>query len=248
MRSHFVQGSILSLALMAMPVMAQEDGMDAVQDAEVPAETAPSSLDSQPGDVAATAEKESGMAWMKDWHIGPAVSFSIPHPINYGIEVGYKKHMSFGFQTGDFDLDVSNVKIGMSNWDLRARWHPFQGSFFAGLAYGNQTLSIESDQSIEASGAKYKTTMALDVDTVYTTPHIGWIDATESGFLYGFEIGFQLANSSKAKDLKVTTEAGAPDVTGLDEYKKLKKDVEDAGETFGKKSLPHLGFKFGWMF
>lgn len=255
MRRHFVQGSLLAIALMAGPVLAQEEGGDEgtsanTEGAAAPeaAETAPSSLDPQPGDSTPSASPGSDSSWMKDWHVGPALSVSIPHPINYGIEVGFKKYASFGFQTGSYEADVGDVKAEISNWDLRARWHPFQGTFFAGVAYGTQTLGVEAKKKIDVAGGKTETTMAIDVDTVYTTPHIGWIGATESGFLFGFELGYQMANSSKAKNLKITTDAAAPNPAGTKEFTDLQKNVEDAAEMIGKKSLPHLGFKFGWMF
>jgi hypothetical protein len=180
--------------------------------------------------------------------IGPTVALGFPHPLTYGLDALWNDTVSGGFSIGNFETKAQDVEIGISNWDLRARWHPFGGSFFLGAAYGNQTIDAKLKKDIEVGTTKVSTSLKLKVETTYLTPHLGWFAVWDSGFTLGTEFGYQMALSSKTKDLDVTFEGGA-DPSGSDEFRKNADDIKKGAEQFGKVSIPYLTLlRLGWLF
>jgi hypothetical protein len=260
----------VAMLLAAPAVMAQEPTADAKPDTAVnqeatqenaqpadgtaaPAPAAPSASTTAQTPAAEPAS-DNGPGLFAPWRFGIYGAATIPHPVTYGVDVMYKRDFSGGVSLGGFDLTLGDVNVGMSHWDVRGRWHPFSGTFFLGLAYGNQSIDVEAKQDIDVtvSGVtqKVNTKINMGVDTTYTTPHIGWMGVWDAGFVLGFEVGYQVAMSSKAKELQMTTANAAANAAlpATEDYRKLKKDVEDGAEQIGKTSLPYMALlKIGWM-
>lgn len=188
--------------------------------------------------------------------IGPYVSVAIPHPLTFGIDGVYKELFSFGFSTSSFDSEIGSVEIGLSHWDIRARWHVFQGSFFIGAAFGQQSLTGKASDDISfgsgTSSQKIPTTVDIEIKTSYLTPHIGWLWIWDSGFNMGFELGLQLPSGNKTEfnsTFRGVDPAEEAAVKDSKDYKDLEKDVKDAGDLIGKTTLPHMTmFRIGWFF
>ncbi|MFW7380208.1 MAG: hypothetical protein ACOH5I_15450 [Oligoflexus sp.] len=188
--------------------------------------------------------------------IGPYVSLNVPHPLTYGIDGIYEDIFSFGFSTSSFNTESNTVKLELDHWDIRARWHVFQGSFFLGAAYGQQTLKGSSRDNVatnvNGSTVSVPTTVEIEVKTNYLTPHIGWLWIWDSGFHMGFELGVQLPSGNKTSfdtNFENVSAAEQSATKNSQEYKDLEKDVKDAGDLIGKATLPHLTMlRFGWFF
>lgn len=128
--------------------------------------------------------------------LSPTVSVGIPHLLNFGLDGRFLEDFGAGLGGGALDFEISRssgLSIGMSNIDLRGRWHPFHGTFLLGAILGRQSVSIATHQDFEISGQDVPTRIELDVNTYYLTPHLGWFYSASSGFTLGLEIGYQLA-------------------------------------------------------
>jgi hypothetical protein len=192
-----------------------------------------------------------------DFRIGPTVSLAFPHLGNASVEVMYKDSFSGGVSFGRLKRELDeDTEIELRNMDVRARWHPFEGSFFLGAAYGNQGIvgKVKTDLETDYQGLEVKvpTTIRLAVDVNYFTPHLGWFAVWDSGFTMGFEIGYQMALKSES-DLQIgfenVTEEAEDELKESDDYKKQKKDIEAVAKAFGEKGIPYVNLlRIGWMF
>ncbi len=251
---------LVFLALASVPAFAQDEETAPAPDAatEAAPETAPApAATTPPAESPKAAEVDSAVHGLfGNFRVGPTLAVGFPHPVNYGLDFQLCKNLSFNFSTGKYDLEAGDaVKIQIANWDLRARWHPFSGSFFLGAAYGKQDLvaNAEKDVKFETQGLKttVPTTIQLSMETTYLTPHLGWFAVWDVGFTLGFEIGAQVPMSNKT-DLDVGFENVSPSqeaaVKDSDEFKELEKSVDDAGKIMGKTTIPYITLlRLGWM-
>lgn len=203
--------------------------------------------------AAEVSSESSGKGLLGDWRVGPTFNVAILPP-SVGIEVMYKNTFSAGFHVGPFTYKSDDVDLKFNSWDLVGRWHPWMGSFFVGLGYVSQDLDLEAKSSIDAgAGQKVPTKLKVGVTTNYLMPHIGWMSVWDSGFTLGFEIGYKMHSSHSTDKLKVSfdgaTTAQEAAVVASEDYKKLKKDVDDAAETFGEMGMPYINLlKIGYLF
>jgi hypothetical protein len=169
------------------------------------------------------------------WRLGASAALGIPHPVTYGLDATWNRTVAVALSFGSFTAETGGVTLKISNWDIRARWFPWRSSFFLGVACGAQTLGVVAENEIE--GEPYKVT--IDVKTSYLTPHFGWLARWRSGFMLGFEVGYQmpLANASTVSvDSNLDEEALAEDK----EFQSSLDDAEDAADEFGEKALPYV--------
>lgn len=261
----------LLLSLVGMPLgFAQDEteigastpeggAVEAPEEAATPEEATPpadvtSPADSGPSETGPSDKPEHGL--LGPLRVGPTFAVGVPHPMNYGLDALYDRTWGFAFGTGKITLPMGKVEAQMANWDLRVRWHPGQGSFFWGLAYGQQKILVEAQEDLKfkAQGLDLKvpTTLQLEVENSYVTPHMGWFAMWDSGFTLGFEFGVQVPMSSKA-ELNVGFENVTPSqedaIKKEKKYTDLETKVEDAGKLLGKTALPYLTLiRLGWMF
>jgi hypothetical protein len=201
--------------------------------------------------TAAEPKKADPKPRFEKFSFGPSVSFGLPHPVSYGLNVQYGKLAGFGVEFGSYSNKSSDVEVEMRHLDLRGQWHPFSGSFFLGAAYGDQNIALKSEQSIKVGTLAIPTEISLDVKTTYLTPHLGWMAIWNSGLLLGFELGYQAALSSSADRINVS--GPSPQATAAakatTEYQKAEADVLDQAKKLGDQGLPYVTFlKAGWMF
>jgi hypothetical protein len=210
----------LSLILFAQPLLAAAP------------ETAP----------AVSAEKSGNSAWDKT---GFEVNAKVGLP--YYTDIGVEYYMpngswSFGLATGGFSGKTTDVDYKLNQTAVYARWFPWQGSFYVGLMAGTQKTVITAKQTVSGFEAQAE----LEVKNSFATPNIGWMWISPSGFSWGFEIGAQV-QSGATTTLTPNTDAAA--ILNDPEYIKAAKDATDAGDTFGKSTLPHITLlKIGYVF
>lgn len=239
--------AVLSASLIPQIVLAQEpDANEGTQDAEKPMTT--------PAQETAVPSKGKGL--LGDIRIGPSVALGFPHPVTGGLDFVYADLFSLSATAGRSGGKVEDTEIEIRNWDATFRFFPFQGSFFVGAAFGNQGIvgKLKTDIETTSSGVTLKvpTTLRLEVESNYLTPQLGWFARWDSGLTLGFDFGYQMPSGAKS-ELQTAFEnvsaANEQAVRDSEDYKKNKKDVEDAAETFGKTSIPYISFfRIGWLF
>lgn len=174
---------------------------------------------------------------------GPSVSLlGFPHPLEVALESKYRDY--FGFQgTYGFipEISIKDVKAKMNAWDVRLRWFPFNGAFYVGAGYGQQTVEGSKTQVILGTS----TTASVKVENKFFTPQLGWRWTWESGFFMGLDLGWQFA---KDADTSVSSNANAL-IQAQPQYTTLVNDVKKYGNDYGNKGLPsftllHFGFLF----
>ncbi len=243
---------LVALVFLASPTLAQ----DSLGDMDAAPEAAPPTSE-DPTDASATTSGNDASGLLGAWRIGPTASVGFPFLLNYGVDAVWNRTYGVGFSGGRFQRDIDDkTEIEIFNWDVRARWFPWQGSFFIGAAYGNQGIVGKATKDLTTTTGdvelKIPTTVRLEIDNTYLTPHLGWFAVWDSGFTLGFELGAQIPMSSKAdlqsafENVAASTEDTLKDT---DDYKKTKTDVEKAAESFGKKTVPYINLlRIGWLF
>ncbi|MBC7659103.1 MAG: hypothetical protein H7249_05280 [Chitinophagaceae bacterium] len=189
--------------------------------------------------------------------IGPTIQLGFPHPLTYGIDAMAADIVSFGFSTGKYSVtQISKATIDIKSWDVHARVHPFMGSFFLGLAYGNQDVKgkFEDNETLTLSGFPATVPVRVDaaIKSAYITPHLGWLAIYESGFTMGLEIGAQIPLSPKTSvegTVPGATPSEVAQIEGNSDYKDLKKKADDTLKILGKRTVPYVTLlKLGWLF
>lgn len=170
------------------------------------------------------------------------LSVGSPALLSYGLDFQHSSHMfSASLEYGGWNFKVGDVEAGLKHYDVTGRWHPFVSSFFVGLKAGQQMLSLSANQAISGQNVN----VDLELTSPYLTPHFGWLSFYESGFTWGFEMGYQIPSGVKAD---VTTDADST-IQATTEYSDFKKDVEDKAKPLGKIAIPTVAFlRFGWVF
>lgn len=193
---------------------------------------------------------------------GGTVSLNFPHPIF--VEAAFRPLpvVSFGLGAGGISLKDLNVgsnpiSVSMLAFDLKGRWHPFQGSFFLGLGLGYQKMSGQMSETIQVQSGNQTssvlTTVNLSVNSPYLTPQLGWFWVWSGGFTIGFDIGLQVPFAPQTT-LDLTTDnntanVGVALIQSTAQYRELEANIQDAGNTIGRQLLPMITvLRLGWMF
>ncbi len=231
-------------ALFSAPRVAWAQGEE-IDDSDSKSE--PVNKANQPDQKPQDAEREEDFGLFGPIRLGPSAALTVPHIFNFGIDVMYENLASVSVAGGRYRRTVNSVDVEMRNWEIIGRWFPWHGSFFVGGAYGQQGLTAlaQKDVSTTLKGVDLTipTTLRLEVTTSYFTPQVGWMAIWDSGFLLGFDFGYQVALSSSAnlqvafQDVSASLEES---LKASAEYQVEKKKVEDAAENFGKKNLPYI--------
>lgn len=183
-------------------------------------------------------------------------ALEVPHIINVGFETLTYRKFGMSLNYGNISRNVSGVDVGMKHSDIRLRYHPWAGSFFGGVAVGQHTLTGEKskDISLTYSGTTtvVPTTVKVSASSNYVAPHIGWFSVWESGFTMGLDLGWMVPTGAKSSVEATFSNlpAGAEtELRNTPEFTKAKKEVEDAADSYIKKSLPFISMiRIGWMF
>ncbi len=191
--------------------------------------------------------------------VGPTFAIGFPHVITYGVDVLWEHLLSGGISTGKTRITAFKpLDASVSSLDVRLRWHPWLGSFFLGVAYGNQTIDASAaaqDLAVTLpGGVKRKVTASFEADarTTYWTPHLGWFTVYDFGLTLGFELGLQMPIKAHTSiDVELTGVSASEEnlVKESPEYQKQKKDAKDALDRVATVSLPYITLlRIGWLF
>jgi hypothetical protein len=196
----------------------------------------------------------------KQWRLGPSISLSFPYFISPSLEWTVGKAFSAGLSHGtlktskDLGTSFDSIELNVKSTDLRMRYHPFQEDFFMGLAFGSLDLNIKG---------KKKTTTEADGQTVsgavlsnsriksnYITPHLGWFNVYDSGFCFGFELGYHIplkANSTFSANAEDPNLDAA--LKTSEEFKDQQKDLDSMVKKLGKTAIPYVNLlRIGWLY
>jgi hypothetical protein len=194
---------------------------------------------------------------------GGTLSLNFPHPIF--LEGEYRPQPPFSFGLGLGGLSLKNLKFGSSPVDLgvgaidiKGRWHPFGGAFFLGLGLGYQTLSGRMTSTIQATDTggttrSIETNIDLAIGSPYLTPHLDWYWTFGTGFVLGFDLGWQIPIAPRTS-FDITTNNNIANVAisiiqATQQYKDLEADIQKVGNALGRQSLPMVTvIRVGWMF
>lgn len=185
---------------------------------------------------------------------GVSLSAGIPHPINLGYERRQTETWTGAISLGTLPLHLKNsIDIGISNLDVRARYHPFDGAFFLGAILGSQSVYARTAQAITVSGVgDVPVALDLKIQSVFLTPHLGWLWFFNSGFTFGLEAGIQRPFGSKTQlDVAIQDPAynAVLDLVKMTAaYQTLESDLEKVGNKLGLVPLPYVSLRFALMF
>lgn len=189
-----------------------------------------------------------------DFLIGASASLSFPHIMNLAVESKIFRKFGISANYGNVTRNINEVDLDMKHFDIRFRWFPMDTSFFAGVAVGQHQMTGELNRDIKEPTSK--TTISshgkLTASANYVVPHIGWFSIWDSGFTMGFDLGYLVPMSPESKF--TATFSKAPEGTDAalretNEYKNMKKDLEDSAKSYASKPLPFATFlRMGWMF
>lgn len=174
---------------------------------------------------------------------GLHAALGVPHPLRAGLVYVHPSQVfSVEANFGAYGIDVSGVKAKMNNMELGLRWHPFMGSFYVGALLGNRSMELEKTEDISGQSIAMK----AEIKSSYIAPNLGWMwGADDGGFFASMDLGI-LSPSGVSSTFSSNADAA---VQTTDDYKKLDKDVRDAGKTIGETALPLWTLvKIGWLF
>lgn len=173
----------------------------------------------------------------------PFISTGLPHFAQAGFERRISGKYGFHGLYGFFpETKVASAKVRMDTYEIGGEWFPYQDSFFFGLALGDQIISANKKQDVLSFPIEAKISLA----TYYLTPKLGWRWVKPSGWVFGFDLGWQFALNATTS---VDTE-GIPELVKTSaQYKGVVKEVQDSGEKYGTIGLPaitllHVGYLF----
>lgn len=227
---------------------------DSEKNGDEKAKTEAAASETAPSNESEKTAKGKGL--FGDLRFGPSVAVGIPHPLTAAVDFVYADWISLSVGAGRAGTKLDETELEIRNWDVTARFFPFHGSFFIGAAYGNQGIvgKMKTDLDVESGGVALTvpTTIRLEIESKYLTPQIGWFARWDSGFTLGFDLGLQMPSGASSKlqtSFENVSAASEAAVVNSDDYKKNKKDVEDAAEMIGKKAIPYITLiRLGWLF
>lgn len=212
-----------------------------------------------------TKKTEKSASDTKESHqYGMHVDFNIPHILNYGVDFVHSTRWfsgsinlgSYGVKGIAKNTDLPNgVDVSLSNQELVARVHPFRGSFYAGLGYGQHKFDVTGTRTITVTVPAGSADVEINdvVQAKYLLPHIGWMSKWPFGLTMGFDIGY-LSPMSPTVDLttRVSNISGPisqSDVENTQEYRDARAELVSQSEKLGKTGLPYWTvFRIGFLF
>lgn len=197
-----------------------------------------------PDAINSEATPETKEESSKRHHFGVHGAVGLPHPLNFGVTYVHDSDLfSAQIATGSFKTKISDIDAKIGNTEIGLRWHPWAGTFFAGVLYGNQNVDAEKTESLTGFG---DIRAWGKVKSNYLTPHVGWMWGKDNGgFFASFEVGYQSPSG-----VSVEVDSNAPQAArSTADYRRIEKEVRDEAEKIGKKSIPSIALlKIGWLF
>jgi hypothetical protein len=187
--------------------------------------------------------------------IGGTAGLTLPHVLNFGIDTVIWQRFGVAINYGNATRNLDSIDVGVRHTDIRFRWFPWAGSFFAGVAFGSQTLTGDLNRVIKESSTKQDIAVRghITASANYFAPHFGWFSVWDSGFTMGCDFGY--LTPAGVKSNFSSTFAGTPSGVSDDtlressEFKEMQKDLENSAKKYASTPLPFATLmRIGWMF
>src|SRR3989344_2637092 len=211
-------------------------------------------------------EKRTESGSPEPHHFGVHADLNLPHILNYGVDYWHaSRWFSGAINFGGYSLnglakgtDTPNgVDLKFANQELMLRFHPFRGSFYAGLGYGSHTIDVKTQRTISVTTPVPGSADVEILDVIkanYLLPHVGWIWTWPFGLTLGMDVGY-LSPINPSVDLTTTiSNISNPLITQSDieattEYQNARSEIIDQSEKVGKTGLPYWTmFRIGFLF
>jgi hypothetical protein len=194
--------------------------------------------------------------------VGVTAGLEFPHILTGQVDLNYNPRWTIGFNLGGFAYTVQAssgaIPLSMAAGNVHARWAPFHGTFFLGLAAGVQKVGASVSKSYSVTDSSSGSSIAvpalaaLNVTSPFITPHLGWYVATRWGFTFGIEGGLQIPiNTSSDIDLEITdaTQAQYLDlIKSSQPYQDAETNIENEIGKYLNIKLPYAAIRLGWTF
>lgn len=196
----------------------------------------------------------------KQWRLGPSLSLSFPYFVSPSLEWKVGKAFSAGVSYGmlntskDLGTSFDSIALKVKSTDVRLRYHAFKEDFFLGVAFGVLDLNVKGKKktTAEADGQTASGAVVSNskIKSNYVTPHLGWFTVYDSGFSFGFEVGYHIPLKANTT---FTANAEDPSLDTLlktsAEFKDQQKDLDNMVKKLGKTAIPYVNLlRIGWLY
>lgn len=173
----------------------------------------------------AQAQKSSGFGL--DYGAGA------PFTMQVGLNYQANDTWGLGVSYNSLDLMFADVGLKLKMPELLLTYHPFKGSYFIGLGFGQETLTA-------SAGVIGVNLVSIEVEAITTVVKTGWKWGLANG---GFWFGVDLSFISPSSPQVTITAPGVP--TNDPDYI----DAQDVAKKFGEISYINLTFaRLGYIF
>lgn len=162
------------------------------------------------------------------------VGTGLPYTSIYGLNY-HSPSRKFGAELSYNTINISAglAKVSLTKPELQLKWHPFGGSFFAGLGIGQLTMSATGTDAQTGLTAK------VTVTAMTLTPTVGWMwGVSDGGLFLGMDFGFQMPSGATT-----TIESVLPST------EQAYIDAVNQGNTLGSAAFPVFTLlRLGYLF
>lgn len=166
--------------------------------------------------------------------VGLHLGMGVPFISQFGLDLTMGPSWSLTVGNNNLSLESGEASLDLNMPSAIINWHPFAGAFYIGVGFGRETLTVEAKDELLNASAK------AEVTANTTLARLGWMwGKGDGGFWFGMDLTFV---SPSGGDVDVETVG----FTATDEEYK---DVEEAGEEFGKTAYTNITFaRLGYLF
>ena len=197
------------------------------------------------------AAEGGGKSSSNEGGAGIGLTVNFPHILDLSYEtLNRASHLTYAFSAGYIPpVTISVASVSLLSLDARARWHPFGGAFFFGIAAGYQSVSASGSETLNESGLMVPITVKDTLGNIYATPHLGWLwlfGKLMIGLEAGMQMGFGASNTPVLTINDPTMQAVLAQVEADPSYTQFQNKISTDLNKLGNMSLPYIGFKLGW--
>ena len=186
--------------------------------------------------------------------VGLLAGVGVPGLMNFGLTAKVTPYVGLGVTVGL----IPTVKIPMygeatlayQEYDAYLRVYPFGGGFFLGSGLGYAKVTGSMTQSVTTPAAygiaSQQLTLSSDasVRSLVLTPKIGYLYASEAGFLVGVDLGAQVPIAPSETTLSTNLPSSVPATYTAE----ATSQVNSTLARIGQQVIPTLSVNLGWLF
>lgn len=167
-------------------------------------------------------------------------TLAIPHPVSFGLDYHLNSSYSFSISTGSYSGEFDKAQLGISNTEVSARWHVFDSSFFMGVHAGQQKLKAERTQLVQGENV----TVKAEIDSMYYTPHIGWMYVRGAGLTVATEFGYMMSPNAKVDVSSNASPAAQANGEHAELLNNTQRAIKEVSNGFFHFVILRIGFVF----